>query len=84
MRDLSFLLLACGLAAAAPAGAVDPTAMPGIKGADDRELIRTADYPWRAVGRVNKRTGGHCTGTLIAADQVLTAAHCLWHKRTRT
>lgn len=64
-------------------GGAEPLKRPGIKGADDRQLIRTTDYPWRAIGRVNVRTGSHCTGTLVAPDTVLTAAHCLWLKRTR-
>ena len=32
---------------------------------------------WEAVGRVETE-GGFCTGTLIATDIVLTAAHCLF------
>ncbi len=32
---------------------------------------------WKAVGRVDIGTSAFCTGTLIAADLVLTAAHCL-------
>ena len=33
---------------------------------------------WKAVGRVDIGTEGFCTGTLIATDLVLTAAHCLF------
>lgn len=33
---------------------------------------------WKAVGRVDIGTSGFCTGTLIASDLVLTAAHCLF------
>lgn len=33
---------------------------------------------WKAVGRVDIGDQGFCTGTLIATDLVLTAAHCLY------
>ncbi|KIC40313.1 trypsin [Ruegeria sp. ANG-R] len=39
-------------------------------------------YGWEAVGRLDIGNQGFCTGTLIAQDTVLTAAHCALDKKT--
>ncbi len=52
----------------------------GIMGTDDRRVIESLEPPWNAVGRVNiagYRLRRHCTGTLIAPQLFVTAAHCL-------
>ncbi|MDO6503276.1 trypsin-like serine protease [Shimia thalassica] len=36
---------------------------------------------WEGVGRLEIGTDGFCTGALIAADLVLTAAHCVFDKK---
>jgi protease YdgD len=38
---------------------------------------------WEAVGRVDMAGAAFCTGTLIAPDLVLTAAHCLYDSGTK-
>ncbi|MEI4196132.1 trypsin-like serine peptidase [Roseovarius sp. E0-M6] len=39
---------------------------------------------WEAVGRLDLDGLGFCTGVMIAPDQVLTAAHCLFDRKTGT
>ena len=75
LRWLPSSLLLAALAGPAPAADLDPSTL----------LSKAESQPWRGVGRVNiagiKRRS-MCTGTLIAPDLVLTAAHCLTHPGT--
>ncbi|UTW58393.1 trypsin-like serine protease [Kordiimonas sp. SCSIO 12603] len=45
-----------------------------------RRAVDSTEAPWKAVGRVNIAGRAHCSGSLIAEDIVLTAAHCLYAK----
>src|SRR5262249_23922806 len=75
---LAVLLLAIP-AAAQRAVAQDGTSVVGIEGTDNRKPVGAKDWPWMALGQVNREIGGHCTGALIAPNLVLTAAHCLYN-----
>jgi len=78
-----FLCVAVVLLVTAAGGSSQRDALPGIVGGDDRVILDSVKWPWAAVGRLNRASGGFCTGTLVAADVVLTAAHCLYDTRTR-
>ncbi len=73
MRALILTFL-CLLFMAAPAAA-DDTSLSALHTGDDARH-------WEAVGRLEIADTGFCTGALISETLVLTAAHCLYSKRT--
>ena len=85
MRRLRYALLgvSLGLFASLSAAATGQRPeVPGVTGEDNRVISDSRRHPWRAIGRLNSTLGAFCTATVIAPRQVLTAAHCLWNKRT--
>lgn len=73
------LYIACPLIVA---GASAGDLQPGILGSsDDRRVIdQQQSAPWSAIGQVNAsgyRRATRCTGSLIASNIVITAAHCV-------
>ena len=64
-----------------PSAEAGKYSLDGIKGADNRLVVEATEYPWSAIGRLNKK-GGFCTGVLVGPRTVLTAAHCLWNRST--
>lgn len=83
-------LLCLGALLANPALAQDQgrlipnSVLPGIGPADPRRPVDQEAAPWRALGRVQLEVGGRCTGVLVDARTVLTAAHCLVAPRSFT
>ena len=63
---LAVALLALALPALAETTALQPL--------DRRDQM----LGWEAVGRIDIRDGGFCTGALVATNLVLTAAHCVF------
>ncbi len=73
IKNSAAAALFLALSALAAAGQSGRTPLPDILSDADHEN-------WRAIGRINVggfRSKSTCTGTLVAVDLVLTAAHCV-------
>ena len=67
----------------AVAAALVPAAAARAEAADRRIAVDPNAPPWNAIAKVQTNTGARCTGVLIAPAVVLTAAHCLYNRRTQ-
>ncbi len=86
MLDRRCYVVACWLAAVAPQPGQAQDLHPGIIGRDDRVRVEPEGAPWDAVGQLNiggYRRSGRCSGTLVAPDLVVTAAHCVMDPWTK-
>ena len=68
-----------------PASVTEPESAPRPSAeaafVDGRFLADAGEYPWSAIGRVNRAGRGFCNGVLIGAKLVLTQAQCLYTRR---
>ena len=84
IRTTSGICAALLVTVMAPGAFAAPDIGKPLRGHDDRVILDTAESPFSAIGRLNMGSGRQfCSGTLIAPDKVLTAAHCLIDARTR-
>ncbi len=80
MRAMALLVALTALPASA-----QETVRPGdglLPFDENRRIAEATDYPWSAIGRLNIARRGHCTAVLVAETRLLTAAHCLFDRRT--
>lgn len=82
--SLLFYILTLVLLVAASVNSAYAQAIQLPTAADDHRQDNDGnDYPWLSVGKFYNSTGGACSGVVIAQNQVLTAAHCLFGGRTQ-
>lgn len=81
-------LLYAGFTASAQAQGIRKDLPPNMRPSNNvtsfhRRVVENSEHPWQAIGRVNIGGTVHCSGTLVAANVVLTAAHCLYSRRMK-
>jgi protease YdgD len=83
MRFGGLIGAACAAAIAGSCLAAELPLLPGIRDKDARVVVDPSAVPWNAVVKVQTNIGTRCTGTLVGPATVLTAAHCLYNRRTQ-
>jgi protease YdgD len=57
--------------------------MPGRAFSREAISVDTNAYPWSSVGKIYNSARSACTGAVVAAEKVITAAHCLFNHATQ-
>jgi protease YdgD len=63
-------------------GSVAAELLPGVRALDRRLAVDARLPPWNAIAKVQTNIATRCTGALVGPDTVMTAAHCLYNRRT--
>lgn len=80
VKRLRYVLL-CASFCLAMTAAANGSVMPAMS--VHREAVDELRYPWSAIGKLYNETGSWCSGVAIAADKILTAAHCVFNFRSQ-
>jgi protease YdgD len=85
----AFAFLTCGSRAEDKTGggnSIPAPLLPGIGAHDPRIKVDPNAVPWRAVGKLQAASMNvreSCTATLVGPSTVVTAAHCVFNRRTQ-
>jgi protease YdgD len=63
-------------------GSIAAELLPGVGSLDSREAVDVRLPPWNAIAKVQTNIATRCTGALVGPSTVMTAAHCLYNRRT--